>query len=116
MKLRQFEVWIANLNPAHGTESGKVRPVIVVQTDHLNKNNYPSTIVCPLTTRVDNRLQLTRVHLLKGEAGLNHDSDVMIDQMRTIDNGRLVKRIGKLKGEKADWILDRLASILNIES
>ena len=51
MKIKQFEIWIADLNPRIGTETGKIRPVIVVQTDLLNKE-HPSTIVCPIATNV----------------------------------------------------------------
>ena len=61
MKVKQFEVWIADLNPTIGTESGKVRPVIIVQTDLLNEI-HPSTIVCPITTNVQPKSEILRVH------------------------------------------------------
>ena len=46
--MKQFELWLANLNPGKGTMMGKVRPVVIVQTDLLN-GDHSSTIVCPLT-------------------------------------------------------------------
>ncbi|WP_106134456.1 type II toxin-antitoxin system PemK/MazF family toxin [Mongoliibacter ruber] len=46
-KVKRFEVWLANLDPRFGTETGKTRPVLVVQTDLLNKV-HPSTLVCSL--------------------------------------------------------------------
>ncbi|HAY70305.1 MAG TPA: type II toxin-antitoxin system PemK/MazF family toxin, partial [Saprospirales bacterium] len=52
MQINQFEIWIADLNPQIGTESGKTRPVLIVQTDLLNKIPHPSTIICPITRNV----------------------------------------------------------------
>ena len=52
MKPKQYEIWIADLNPHFGTETGKTRPVAIVQTDLLNKF-HPSTIICPVTTNVN---------------------------------------------------------------
>ena len=66
MKIKQFEIWIADLNPRIGTEAGKVRPVIVVQTDLLNKE-HPSTIVCPITTNVKPDSEILRIHLKKSK-------------------------------------------------
>jgi len=51
MEINQYEIWIADLEPRFGTESGKVRPVVVIQTDLLN-NIHPYTIICPITTNV----------------------------------------------------------------
>ncbi|MEO8412336.1 MAG: type II toxin-antitoxin system PemK/MazF family toxin [Ginsengibacter sp.] len=51
MKIKQFEVWIDNLNPGFGTKTGKTRPVVIIQIDLLNQF-YPSTIVCLITTNV----------------------------------------------------------------
>src|SRR3954463_8446919 len=95
MKIRQFEIWIANLNPRKGTEAGKIRPVIVVQTDLLNKE-HTSTIICPITTRVQPDSEILRVHLKKSKFGLKEDCDVMIDQVRAIDNKRLLQKIGEV--------------------
>ncbi len=64
MKIKQFEIWLANLNPAKGTEPGQVRPVVIVQTDLLNES-HPSLIICPITTNVLPESELLRVHLNK---------------------------------------------------
>ena len=50
--MNQYEIWIADLNPQIGTEAGKLRPVLIVQTNLLYKIQHPSTIVCPITTNV----------------------------------------------------------------
>jgi len=69
MKIKQYEILIANLHPGFGTETGKTRPVEIVQTDLLNKF-HPSTIVCPITTNVKADAEILRVHLSKGSARL----------------------------------------------
>ena len=94
MQIRQFEIWLADLNPQIGTEAGKTRPVLTIQTNLLNKLPHPSTIVCPITTNVKKDADILRVHLSKGMANLKQDCDIMIEQMRAIDNKRLIKKIG----------------------
>jgi len=114
MKIKQFEIWIANLNPRIGTETGKVRPVIVVQTDLLNKE-HPSTIICPITTNVKPDSEILRVHLKKLKFGLNEDCDIMIDQVRAIDNKRLVKKIGEVHRKVAEKLRENLKIALDLE-
>ena len=83
------------MNPQFGTEPSKMRPVVVVQTDLLYKM-LPSTIVCPITTNVQTESDILRVHLMNSENNLTKDSDIMVDQLRSIDNKKLIKRIGKI--------------------
>jgi mRNA interferase MazF len=113
MKIKQYEIWIADLNPRFGTEAGKTRPVAIVQTDLLNKF-HPSTIICPITTNVKLDAEILRVHLPKGSANLKEDCDIMIDQIRAIDNKRLLKRIGELNQEQIDFIKVNLAIVLDL--
>ncbi|MES2732053.1 MAG: type II toxin-antitoxin system PemK/MazF family toxin [Bacteroidota bacterium] len=47
--IKRGQIWWANLDPARGTEAGKIRPVVILQTDLLNDVGHPSSIVCPLT-------------------------------------------------------------------
>jgi mRNA interferase MazF len=96
MEIKQFDIWIADLNPRVGTEPGKKRPVLIVQTDLLNKINHPSTLICPLTTNVKLESDILRVNLTSEISNLEKDSDVMIDQIRAIDNNRLLKKVGEL--------------------
>ena len=93
MKAKQYEIWIADLNPTIGTKPGKIRPVVVVQTDLLNKH-HSSSVICPITTNVQKESEILRVHLKKGCCGLNEGCDIMIDQIRAIDNKRLKNKIG----------------------
>jgi len=111
MKLEKFNLYLADLNPQQGTEAGKTRPVLVVQTDLLN-NIHPSTIICPITTKVENKSNILRVHLEKGEAGLHQQSDVMIDQIRAIDNRRFIKWLGKITKKNQKQLLENLKLII----
>lgn len=70
-RFRKWQAYLADLNPRMGTEPGKIRPVVVVQTDLLNVV-HPSTVICPLTTNVHPEARFLRVHLAPGEAGLGN--------------------------------------------
>lgn len=95
MKIKQFQLWIADLNPGMATESGKMRPVVVIQTDLLN-SIHPSTIICPITSNAQLESDILRVHLKKGSGSVKEDCDILLDQIRAIDNKRLQKKIGLL--------------------
>ncbi|MBS1545170.1 MAG: type II toxin-antitoxin system PemK/MazF family toxin [Bacteroidetes bacterium] len=114
MRIKQFEIWIADLNPRIGTEPGKIRPVIVVQTDLLNKE-HTSTIVCPISTNIMPDTEILRVHLRKSKDGLKENCDVMIDQLRAIDNKRLIKKIGEADSDTVDKVKENLKIVLDLE-
>ena len=114
MRINQFEIWIADLNPMIGTETGKIRPVIVVQTDLLNQE-HPSTIVCPITSNVKFDSEILRVHLNKSKFGLKEDCDIMVDQVRAIDNRRLMKKIGAVDRNVSKKIKENLLIILALD-
>ena len=115
MSIKQFEIWIADLNPQIGTESGKTRPVLVVQTNFLNKIPHPSTIVCPVTTNIKKDSEILRVHLKKGMAKLHQDCDIMIDQIRAIDNKRLIKKVGNLPKNLVDLVKENIQIVIDLE-
>ncbi len=105
-------VYVANLNPRFGTEPGKVRPVVVVQTDALNRS-HPSTIVCPLTTKIAGFENPLRVALPKGASGLGRASDILVDQIKAIDNRRLRRRLGALPDPYLGELRHKLLLILD---
>jgi mRNA interferase MazF len=70
MKIRKFNIYLADLSPRFGTEPGKTRPVVVLQTNLLNDGLHPSTIVCPITTNVIHEADILRVHLSPKAIGL----------------------------------------------
>jgi mRNA interferase MazF len=95
VKIRRGTLYLADLDPRRGTEPGKARPVLVIQTDLLNDAGHPSTWVLPCTTRLSGE-NLLRVALPQGIAGNARDCEVMIDQSRAIDNRRLVRALEPL--------------------
>jgi len=84
------EVWLASLDPHRGTEPGKTRPVLIVQSQALLDAGHPSTIVVPLTTSLVEDAEPLRVRI-PATGGLRQDSDLLMDQLRAIDNRRLVR-------------------------
>jgi mRNA interferase MazF len=113
MKIKQFDIWIADLNPKMGTEAGKIRPVLIVQTDLLN-NAHPSTLICPITTMVQPGAEILRVHIKKGIAKLKEDCDIMIDQVRSVDNKRLQKKIGVIPTELEEIVKRNLKIMFDL--
>lgn len=115
MPIKQFEIWLADLNPQIGTDPGKTRPVLAIQTNLLNKIPHPSTIVCPLTTKVEMDSKILRVHIEKGTANMLQASDIMIDQIRVIDNKRLTGRIGVLPDDLIELVKENIQIVLDLE-
>jgi len=111
MKIKQFDIWLADLNRSKGTEPGKTRPVVIVQTDLINETHL-STLICPITTNVKLEIELLRIHLKKGQ--LDKLSDVLVDQIRAIDNKRLIKKVGQLTKEQRNNLKTNLAIVLDI--
>lgn len=115
MNIEQFEIWIADLNPRMGTEPGKTRPVVIMQTNLLNQVPHPSTIICPITSNVKSESNLLRVHVKKGVANMHEDCDMMIDQIRAIDNRRFIKKIGKLPKYLIGQTMENIKIVLDID-
>lgn len=87
---RRGEIWLANLKPGRGTEPGKTRPVLIVQAQALLDAGHPSTLIIPLTTNLIDDAEPLRIRI-PACGSLSQDSDLLIDQLRAIDNRRLIK-------------------------
>ena len=107
MRIRRGSLYLADLDPRRGTEPGKARPVVVIQTDLLNGTGHPSTWVLPCTTRLSGE-NLLRVPLPRGIAGNSKDCEVMIDQSRAIDNRRFVRALDPLPGSLLREVEEKL--------
>lgn len=83
------EIWLANLNPGRGTEPGKIRPVLILQNQALLDADHPSTLIIPLTTNLSDDAEPLRLRIAAQES-LSKDSDLLVDQLRSIDNKRLI--------------------------
>jgi mRNA interferase MazF len=88
--LERGEVWLANLNPRRDTEPGKRRPVLIVQAQALLNAGHPSTMVIPLTTNLIDDAEPLRIRV-PAQGSIRGDSDLLLDQLRAIDNRRLVQ-------------------------
>lgn len=82
------EVWVANLNPNRGTEIGKIRPVVILQSDELSELVTDPIVVLPTTSQVRPGLRRLRISLPARDR-LLRDCQVMVDQPRTLDRRRL---------------------------
>jgi len=83
-------IWLADLQKKQGTEPGKIRPVLIIQNPALLDAGHPSTLVIPLTTNLIEDAEPLRLRI-PASGDLEQDSDLMIDQIRAIDNQRLIK-------------------------
>jgi len=89
-RLNRGEIWPADLDPRRGTEPGKTRPVLIVQSQALLDAGHPSTLIVPLTTSLVEDAEPLRIRVPAG-GRLRRASDLLIDQLRAIDNRRLIQ-------------------------
>lgn len=109
MIIKRGEVFYAELNPVKGSEQGGTRPVLVVQNDIGNQYS-PTTIVLAITSQINKAKLPTHVELPKAKTGLERDSVILAEQVRTIDKSRLQYKITVL----SDDIMDRVDRALEI--
>ena len=104
--MKRFEIYLVNLDPTIGSEIKKTRPAIIVSPDELN-NHLATVVVVPLTTgrAYPFRIQTT----VKGKKGV-----AAIDQIRTVDKRRLVKKIATLHHKTAENLLDALTEMFSM--
>lgn len=86
--MRRGEIWVANLNPNKGSETGKVRPVVVFQENRLIEAGLPTVIVIPLTTQLRKGLEPLRI-AVRARDRLEQDCYIVTEQIRAIDRARI---------------------------
>ena len=111
--MKRGEVWQADLLPTRGTEQAGVRPVLIVQTDRANPHS-PHTIIVPFATRIRKKQLPSHVLVPAGEGGLTQDSVALCEQIRVIDTGRLIKRLGDLDAARMREVDAALRAILDL--
>ena len=104
MAVNRFEVYLVNLDPTIGSEIKKTRPCLIISPDEMN-HHIRTVIVAPMTTK--GRKYPTRVSC----RFKNKNGEIVLDQIRTIDKERLVKKIGKLDRRSADKVLSVIAEM-----
>ena len=114
--LERGEIWLANLNPRRGTEPGKSRPVLVIQAQALLDAGHPSTLVIPLTTSLVDEAEPLRIRV-SARGRLGRDSDLLIDQLRAIDNKRLLEGpLTRLDSDSMRSIEHALLEVLDLSA
>ncbi len=93
--IKRGELFYANLSPVVGSEQGGLRPVLIVQNDIGNKYS-PTVIVAAITSKINKAKIPTHIELSATTYGLEKDSVVLLEQIRTLDKSRLEKKIGAL--------------------
>ena len=110
------EVYVANLDPVFGSEQGSRWPVVIIQNDIGNKYS-PTTIVAAITSQITQKVYPTEVRINAGEAGLDKNSSILLNQIKTIDKRRLESLLGKLKNEtmkKVDEAIKISLGLINL--
>jgi mRNA interferase MazF len=93
MTIRRGEIWLANLNPTRGSEQTGIRPVLIFQTDLLNR--FTTTVLTiPLTTNLRRASLPSCVSISREEGGLVSDSVALCHQLRVLDKSRLQRKLG----------------------
>ncbi len=98
MIVKRGDIYYADLSPVIGSEQGGIRPVLIIQNDIGNKYS-PTVIAAAITSRINKAKMPTHIELCAKEYGLNKDSVILLEQIRTIDKKRLREKIGCLDDE-----------------
>jgi mRNA interferase MazF len=97
--IQQGDIFLVNLNPVQGHEQAGLRPALVVQQDTLNLH-LNTVIIAPITSNLVLKGKLTTHFLPKKDSGLRQDSLILLYQIRTLDKGRLIKKVGHLEADE----------------
>ena len=100
---RRGEVYLVNFDPTIGAEIRKTRPALIVQNDVANRHSA-ITIVAVITSQFDQTLYPTELLISPPEGGLRTESVALLNQIRSIDKQRLVRRLGNLRPETMERV------------
>ena len=95
LEIKRGDLFYADLSPVIGSEQGGVRPVLIIQNNIGNKYS-PTVIVAAITSQINKANLPTNIEISSSEYGLNKDSVILLEQIRTIDKKRLREKIGYL--------------------
>lgn len=109
MSIRRGEIYYADLSPVVGSEQGGIRPVLIVQNDVGNKYS-PTVIAAAITSQREKAKLPTHIELSAENCGLQKNSIVLLEQIRTIDKRRLKEKMGMLD----DGSMNRIDNALTV--
>ncbi|MCL4516818.1 MAG: type II toxin-antitoxin system PemK/MazF family toxin [Firmicutes bacterium] len=113
MQVCRGDIFYADLNPVRGSEQGGTRPVLILQNDVGNKYS-PTTIVAAVTSRIKKAKLPTHVEVPASESKLERDSVILLEQIRTIDKGRLREKVARLSLEYMEKVDEALEISLGL--
>ena len=87
--------------------------MVVIQTNLLNQLDHPSTLILPISSQITPEENIMRVRLQKGKSGLEKDSEILIDQIRALDNRRFLEELGSLEAKEISDLRSKLKAILD---
>ena len=85
----------------------------MIQTNLLNHSDHPSTLICPITTQLSDEENILRVRLDSEGTGFEKCSEILVDQIRALDNQRFLEKLGKLSLEKALELSGKLGEVMD---
>ena len=106
--VKRGEIYYADLSPVVGSEQGGIRPVLIIQNDVGNRYS-PTVIAAAITSQRDKAKLPTHIELSAQSCGLQKDSTVLLEQVRTIDKKRLRERMGEITPETMNSINSALS-------
>ena len=109
---RRGEIWLVNFNPAQGSEQKGIRPALIIQNDIGNEVS-PVTIVAAISTAI--KAYPSNVEIKPSQSGLKRDSVIKLNQIRTIDKKRLIKRLGRLDASRMKAVNTALQLSLGLQ-
>lgn len=113
-KVYRGEMYFADLNPVKGSEQGGYRPVLVIQNNVGNLFS-PTVIVAALSGKINTKADLPTHHIIRKYAGLDEESMILLEQIRTVDKKRLHNYIGQLNEEDMEQVNRCLAISLELD-
>jgi mRNA interferase MazF len=104
VKIQRFDVFLVNLDPTVGSEIKKTRPAVIISPDSMNLSRLKTVIIAPLTSTIREPFPTRVKTFFQDKKG-----QIALDQLRSIDRSRIVKKVGKLDGKSSDSVLEKLS-------
>ncbi|MBI4167905.1 MAG: type II toxin-antitoxin system PemK/MazF family toxin [Candidatus Aenigmarchaeota archaeon] len=114
MQVKRGDIVLVNLNPVIGSEQGKTRPAVIIQNDIGNEYS-PTTIVAPITSKIFSKQFPTNVEIDPVNSPLKEKSNILLNQIRTIDKSRIIRNYGKISRKKMEEVDDAIRNSLGLE-
>ena len=104
VKIKRFDVFLVNLDPSIGSEIKKTRPAVIISPDSMNLSRLKTVIIAPMTSTIKDNFPTRILTEFKDKKG-----QIALDQLRSIDRTRIVKKLGVIETEAQNKVLDLLS-------